>query len=454
MSSPPLPDLDALSADGLKRLVVQLLARVAALEEENRRLREENARLKKLPKRPRLAPGGMDRAAGARRRRRTGRGGGRTPPATEERVLTVAAPPGSRRKGYQPYTVQDLVLSSRVVRYRRERWLTPDGHELVAPLPPEVAGHFGPGVVRYILMQHVQGQVTIERLLARLRALGVRIAKGQLVALLTARKDAFHAETDAILEAGLATARWVTVDDTGARHAGRDQHTTHVGDDRFAWFATRPSKGRLNFLELLRAGRPDYVLNAAAVAYMLEHGVPETVTAALLAHERRSFADEAAWHAHLGAFRLGARQRRRVTEAAVVGAIVARGLLTVIVSDDAGQFDVLTHALCWVHAERHLRRLVCATAEQRRLVDLQRQLVWWLSPDLKLYKEEPTPARRAALRARFDRVFGRVTGFAELDATVARLRANKDELLLVLDRPEIPLHTNGSESAIRCFVTK
>src|SRR3954454_23010078 len=221
MSSPPLPDLDALSADGLKRLVVPLLARVAALEEENRRLREENARLKKLPKRPRLAPGGMDRAAGARRRRRTGRGGRRPPPATEERVLTVAAPPGSRRKGYQPYTVQDLVLSSRVVRYRRERWLTPDGRELVAPLPPEGAGHFGPGVVRYILMQHVQGQVTVERLLAQLRALGMRIAKGQLVALLTARKDAFHAEADAVLEAGLATARRVMVDDTGARHAGR-----------------------------------------------------------------------------------------------------------------------------------------------------------------------------------------------------------------------------------------
>src|SRR4051794_32001359 len=100
MSSPPLPpDLDTLSADGLKRLIAQLLARVAALEEENRRLREENARLKDLPKRPKLAAGGMDRAtepagrAGARRRRRAGRGGKRTPPATEERVLTVAAPP-------------------------------------------------------------------------------------------------------------------------------------------------------------------------------------------------------------------------------------------------------------------------------------------------------------------------------------------------------------------------
>src|SRR3954453_1989890 len=456
MSSPPLPDLDALSADGLKRLVVQLLARVAALEEENRRLREEKARLKKLPKRPRLAPGGMDRAAGVRRRRRTGRGGGRTPQGPEERVLTVAPPPGSRRKGYQPYTVQDLVLSSRVVRHRRERWLTPDGHELVAPLPPEVAGHFGPGVVRYVLMQHVQGQVTVERLLVQLRALGVRIAKGQLVALLTARQDAFHAETDAILEAGLATARWVTVDDTGARHAGRDETTTHVGDDRFAWFATRPSKSRLNFLGLLRAGHPDYVLNAAAVAYMLEHGVPGPVITALLAHERRSFADEAAWGAHLAALGLGAGHRRLATEAALVGSIAERGLLTgtVIVSDDAGQFDVFTHALCWVHAERHLRRLVCATAEEQRLVDLQRQLVWWLYADLKLYKDEPTAARRAALRARFDRVLGRVTGFAELDATVARLRANRAELLVGLDRPEIPLHSNGSESAIRCVVTE
>src|SRR5215217_507122 len=365
MSSPPLPVLDALSAGELKRLVVQLLGRVAALEEENRRLHEENARLKDLPKRPKLAPGGMDRAtepagrAETRRRRRTTRGGRRTPPVTEERTLTVAPPPGSRRKGYEPYTVQDLVLAPRVIRYRRERWLTPDGREIIAPLPPEVAGHFGPGVVRFVLMQHVQAQVTTERLLVQLRALGIRIAKGQIITLLTAHKDGFHAEKDAILEAGLAAARWVTVDDTGARHAGGNETTTHIGDDRFAWFATRPSKSRLNFLELLRAGHPDYVLNAAAAAYMLEHGVPETVIATLLAHERRNFADAAAWHAHLEVLRLGAGQRRLATEAALVGSITARGLLadTVIVSDDAGRFDVLTHALCWVHAERHLRRV-------------------------------------------------------------------------------------------------
>ncbi len=134
-----------------------------------------------------------------------------------------------------------------MIRYRRERWVTPDGQEIIAPLPEAVNGHFGPGVVRFVLMQHVQGQVTAERLLL----LSLGISKGQIIALLNQDNAAFHAEKDAVLEAGLATARWVTVDDTGARHARTNQTT--IGDDRFAWFATRPSKSRLNFLELLRA---------------------------------------------------------------------------------------------------------------------------------------------------------------------------------------------------------
>jgi hypothetical protein len=371
MSVPPLPDLDALSLDELKKLVVQLLTRITALEEENRQLRAENARLKDLPKKPKLAPGGMDKASEpdkrartkeARRQRRKRQSGRRTPPVTTERTLVIEAPAGSRRRGFESYTVQDLLLAPQVIRFRRERWLT--GQEITAPLPPEVTGHFGPGIVRFVLMQHIQGQVTVERLLAQLKGLGVRISKGQIITLLTANKDAFHAEKDAILEAGLASAAWVTVDDTAARHAGHDEYTTHIGNDRFAWFATCPSKSRLNFLDLLRAGHPDYVINAAAVAYLVEHKVAEAVITRLLGHERRSFADDATWQAHLDSFGLGAGCRRRVTEAAMIGSIIARGLLTdtVIVSDDAGQFDVFQHALCWIHAERHLRRIVCVSS--------------------------------------------------------------------------------------------
>src|SRR6187551_1670707 len=316
MSGPPLPDLDALPLDELKKLVVQLLVRVLALEEEIQQLRAENARLKDLPKKPKLAPGGMDKASEpnkrartkeARRQRRNRQSGRRTPPVTTERTLVIEAPAGSRRRGFEPFTVQDLILAPQVIRFRRERWVTPDGQEIVAPLPTEVTGHFGPGIVRYVLMQHVQGQVTVERLRAQLNGLGVRISKGRIVTILTANKDVFHAEKDALLEAGLATAAWVTVDDTGARHAGANEYTTHIGNDRFAWFATRPSKSRLNFLNLLRAGDPDYVINATAAAYLVEHKVAETVIASLLGHERRSFADDAAWQAHLDSLGAGHR---------------------------------------------------------------------------------------------------------------------------------------------------
>ena len=74
--------------------------------------------------------------------------------------------------------------------------------------------------------------------------------------------------------------------------------------------------------------------------------------------------------------------------------------------------------------------------------------------DLKAYRAEPTARRRSEMRARFDRIFHRRTGFVTLDRLLERLHANKPELLTVLDRPEIPLHTNGSERDIRCHVIK
>jgi Transposase IS66 family len=70
------------------------------------------------------------------------------------------------------------------------------------------------------------------------------------------------------------------------------------------------------------------------------------------------------------------------------------------------------------------------------------------------YCQHPTKQRKPVLRARFDRIFTRKTGFVTLDRLLARLHTNKRELLMVLDRPEIPLHTNGSENDVRCQVTK
>jgi len=108
----------------------------------------------------------------------------------------------------------------------------------------------------------------------------------------------------------------------------------------------------------------------------------------------------------------------------------------------------------WVHAERLVHRLVPANDQQRRAVELTRTLVWWLYADLKAWQRDPCPRRAAALRARFERIFTRRTGHVVLDRLLARLHRRKAELLRVLQRPEIPLHTNGSENDIRACVTK
>ena len=226
-------------------------------------------------------------------------------------------------------------------------------------------------------------------------------------------------------------------------------------------FRTGASKSREAFLSVLRAGHTDYVVNAAALDFMRMHGLSGQVIAQLDAHPARLFADAAAWTAHLA--RLGIDTLaitpdpvQVATEAALWGAICHHGLLAgaVIVSDGAGQFRVGTHALCWVHAERLVHKLVPATPEQRRAVEVTRTLIWWLYADLKAWARDPCPRRAAALRARFDRIFRRRTGYTTLDRLLARLHRRKHELLRILDRPEIPLHTNGSENDIRACVTK
>ena len=143
---------------------------------------------------------------------------------------------------------------------------------------------------------------------------------------------------------------------------------------------------------------------------------------------------------------------RIATEGAVWGSVKAHGLLpdTVILSDDAGQFAIDRHALCWVHAERLVHKLDTFTDRQHAAQQLLRALIWWFYADLKAYQRDAGPATTVRqLRARFDRIFRRRTGFATLDRLLERLHANKDELLLVLDRPEVPLHTNGSERDLR-----
>ena len=285
------------------------------------------------------------------------------------------------------------------------------------------------------------------------------ISKRQMVRIFNSDLDGFVVEDQAILGVGLAAASFVSVDDPGARHARRDGITTQIGGSRFSVFRTGRSKSRLNFLSLLRAGCEDYIINDAALDYMRQRKVAPDVIGKLAAHPETSFASQMAWYDHLVRLRLDVFDRtllREISEAALWGAVRHHGLMgdTVVVSDDAGQFRIPNHALCWVHAERLLQKLMPKTPEQTRKLDKVRDQVWALYRDLKLWKQKPSAKEAPVLAQRFDDIFGQRTHYKELGQLLARLHRRKHELLKVLERPEIPLHTNASENDLRTCVTK
>ena len=142
---PPPSNLSDLSRPELEAVLVELSGKVVTLEKVVGEQREEIARLKGLKGRPVIKPSkpsGMDQgtepAKPAKREKRRFRGKVTPRVSIEDQVVKVAVPEGSRFKGYEPFLVQDLVISAKATCYQRERWVTPDGRTILAPLPEGV----------------------------------------------------------------------------------------------------------------------------------------------------------------------------------------------------------------------------------------------------------------------------------------------------------------------------
>jgi len=362
-------------------------------------------------------------------------------------------PSGSRFKGYRDFIVQELDISSCNTRYRLAYYQLPDGSTVTATLPSGLQGnHFGNHLRSYILYQYHQCQVTQPLLLVQLREWGVDISSGQLNHILTEKHEYFHTEKDELLEKGLLSTGYVTTDDTGGRHKGKNGYVTHIGNEWFAWFKSSDSKSRVNFLSLLRAGGNEYRLNDVAFDYMQEQGLAASSFAAVSGSPICLFNSDEEWQAQLK--QLGITQKRHiriVTEGALLGSVLQNDAMQelVIVSDGAGQFNVLQHGLCWVHAERLIHKLIPLNAAHREDIDKVRHDIWSLYSDLKTYKYQPSERQKKHLGAEFDRIFTQKTRYELLNQQLKRLHKHKSGLLLVLERPEIPIHTNGSENDIR-----
>jgi hypothetical protein len=453
-------------------LVDRLLRVIEAQQAENRTLRDEINRLKGLPRRPMIRPSTLNaphpdpthkkqrrgKRPGSAKRRKTGE-------LTIHETIPVpleGLPAGTQQNGYENFLVQDLTIEAHNICYQRLRYLVPDGSSRTAPLPAHVQGHFGPALRSYVLYQHHQNHVTQPLIHEELLDLGIDISTGQIDRLLTEGHEQFHEEKDALLPAAREVSSYFQADDTSARHLGKNAYTTLIANPLFASFTTTASKSRVNFLKLLRAPHEEYVWSEDALMYAREQGLSLELRARLAGAAGkgiRVFSSDKAWERQLAAWKIrGDEPRRTVTEAALFGTLMHHELYVgqPLLSDDAGQFKIsgFLHALCWLHAERSIRKLIPLRPREQEAMDNVRDAVWKYYQRLRAYREAPAPQRKAALERDFDRLFRRRTGFADLNEALRRIHEKRDDLLLVLDRPEIPLHNNLSESDIREWAKK
>ena len=464
-----IPKIPSIPDEERNPSVIALLEIISVMQEQIQELKDEIARLKGQKPKPKIKPstlekeprgmrkkGIVEKRPGSSKRNKTAQLKTR-----EEIVKAENVPKGSRFKGYEDFTVQAIVCEAQNILYRRQRWLAPDGQTIVAPLPDDVkcvGGHFHVSVWRFVLYQYYHCHVTRPLILEYLLEIGVDISDGQVDRIIIDGHQRFHEEKNEVLRVGLEISDYINVDDTGARHKGKNGYCTHIGNELFAWFESSQTKSRINFLSILRADNKDYVLNDAAFDYMKEHSIPTGQMELLSGCGKAVFENYAQWNAALESLSINLeRHVRIITEAALLGSILENGSVNpdlVIVSDDAGQFDVLLHALCWIHAERSLLKLIPASDAHREALEGARSRLWDFYRCLKTYKQSPGKKMKVELEQRFDTIFTTKTCYTALNDALKRINKNKSELLLVLKRPEIPLHNNTSERDIRDIVKK
>ena len=377
-----------------------------------------------------------------------------SPPVTEEHCLFPEdIPEGSVRHGRESFTVQELEIKAKSVRYWLEQWLTPEGKTISGRPPDSLHGHhFGPQLQGFALLQHYGCAVTQPQLLELLWDAGVSISAGELSNLLTKGHDDFHIEKDELLATGIRCSHYLQTDDTGARHKGQNGFCTVIVNDLFTWFGTTGSKSRENFLTLLLRPWPVYVLNRHGLDYLEKHDLSKKWLRLLEQYNEVHFLNPKAWEDFLNdiSFKDRPRLRQSISEGMLYGSSMLHSFdrHMVIFSDGARQFDVFDHAQCWLHAARPLEKVIPVNEQQANAQYWCLSWFWDIYRDLKAFKAEPSEEKADLIRQGFDNLVHTQTSCTELQDTLGGLKVIRKELLLVLDDPSLPLHNNFRNSLI------
>jgi len=378
-------------------------------------------------------------------------------------------PEDAEFKGYQEVIVQDILISTATVQYKKEVYYSPSRHKTYrGALPVGVEGEFGSGVKSLVYtLKHV-ANMSEPKIGEFFDNVGISISGATISRILTHNNTLFHQDKIEIVQAGLSSTVYQQIDDTGGSVNGENHYVHILCNPYYTAYFTLPHKNRVGVLDLLQgtiAGPSrHYYFTEEAFALLDTFRVSqkvigqirrETVCNPLLNDGQmqyllgRVFPDP----------EQGKILRVRIMEAGAIAAYHHQTdypVIPVRLSDDAPQFKHLTreHGLCWVHDGRHYKKLHPVVPYHQGHLEAFLEQYWEYYRELLPYRAHPTQEQAEFLSAEFDQVFSTQTGDASLDERIAKSKAKKSELLFVLKYPQLPLHNNAAELGARAQVRK
>ena len=363
-------------------------------------------------------------------------------------------------KYHEDVVIQDLIIITNNVKYRREVYYSPSNNLTYSgELPLEVRGkgEYGPGIRTLIPILKSEGNMSEKRIFGFFRNFGIEVSATYISQQWTGGYELFHQEKSDLYRSGITASTYVQIDDTSARVNGINQYCQIVCSPLFTAYFTTPKKDRLTVLSVLTDFMPaQFIYNEQAKLLLDTFKLADKARVAIDAQlPFDAVMNESEFKAHLTLINtLGIRQSIHLTEACAIAFYQQQTDFPVIerlLADDAPQFKLLTLflCLCWIHDARHYKKLKPFIARhQQALADFRSQY-WAYYTELLKYKHEPTPAKKEWLSKRFDELFVTSTDYEELNDRIAKTLAKKTELLQVLELPTLPLHNNESELSAR-----
>ena len=456
----------------LFQLIERLSQENEKLKAENQKLRDENSLLKGEQGKPKIRgnkkPGEnisseKDRKKREKKKKKKSKAKKHKIKIDRTEVCKVDRsnlPQDAEFKGYESVIVQEILIKTDNVEYKKEVFYSASENKTyVGQLPSGVTGEFGPGVRALVCtLKHV-ANMSEPKILELLENCGIFISQSTISRILTNDESGFNEEKKDIFRAALDSTPFQQIDDTTVRVNGKNQYSQIFCNPYYTAFFTVAHKNRLTILDILLCGKErTYLFDLKAFCLLSDLKVSKKVIDQLLDLTDEREISEAEMQQLLKKIfpdaKKGKNTRTRIMEAAAIASYHRQTeipVVNILLSDDAPQFKKLTaeHALCWIHEGRHYNRLSPIVPFNVDELEKFKTRFWDYYGDLLKYKENPKPETAARLSSEFDKLFSTKTGYDALDDRIGKTKAKKEDLLLVLKYPWLPLHNNDSELGAR-----